>query len=85
MSQTFEFYDARAKEAAAEADKADLTNVRERALRAERTWRGLAEQARKVLRDREKAERERADRREAEAAALVAAASTSAGAANAAG
>lgn len=73
MSQTFEFYNARATEAAAEAERAELANVRERALRAERTWRGLAEQARKVLRDREKAERDRTARREAEAAALVAA------------
>ena len=66
MSQTFEFYNARAEEAAAEAGRAELTNVRDRALRAERTWRGLAEQARKVLRDREKADHERAARREAE-------------------
>lgn len=71
MSQTFEFYDTRAKEAAAEAAKADLDNVRDRCLRAEKTWRGLAEQARKVLRDREKAERERAVRREAEALAAA--------------
>ena len=89
MSQTFEFYDARAKEAATEADKAQLVNVRERALRAERTWRGLAEQARKVLRDREKADRERSARRDAEAAAAVAEAAAlpvaSAGAADAAG
>jgi len=68
MSQTFEFYDARAKEAAAEANKATLDNVRERNLRAEKTWRGLAEQARKTLVEREKADRERADRRAAEAA-----------------
>ena len=68
MSQTFEFYDARAKEAAAEAEQATLDNVRERNLRAEKTWRGLADQARKVLRDREKAEVERAERRAREAA-----------------
>jgi hypothetical protein len=67
MSQTFEFYDARAKEAAAEADAATLDNVRERNLRAEKTWRGLAEQARKTLAERVKVERERADRRAAEA------------------
>jgi hypothetical protein len=72
MSQTFEFYDARAKEAAAEADKATLDNVRERNLRAEKTWRGLAEQARKTLVEREKADRERAERRAAEAAELSA-------------
>ena len=66
MSQTFEFYDARAREAAGEAKNATLDNVRERNLRAEKTWRALAEQARKVKADREKAESERAARREAE-------------------
>ena len=68
MSQTFEFYDARAKEAAADAEKAQLENVRDRHLRAEKTWRGLAEQARRVATDRAKADQERADRRAAEAA-----------------
>jgi len=68
MSQTFEFYDARAREAAAEAEAATLDNVRERNLRAEQTWRGLAEQARKTVAEREKADRERAERRAAEAA-----------------
>ncbi len=66
MSQTFAFYDARAAEAAAEADKATLDNVRERALRAAKTWRGLADQAQRVEKDRRKAETERADRRERE-------------------
>ena len=68
MSQTFDFYDARAKEAAAEAQAATLDNVRERNLRAEKTWRGLAEQARKVMTDRVRTEQERADRRAAEEA-----------------
>ena len=63
MTQTFQFYDARAKESAAEAAVAVLDNVRERALRSEKTWRGLAEQARKVLIDREKAEAAREARR----------------------
>lgn len=72
MSQTFEFYDARANEAAAEARVAVLENVRERALRSEKTWRGLAEQARKVVIDRDKAEATRAARRAAEAEALAA-------------
>ena len=71
MSQTFEFYDARAREAAAEADAATLDNVRDRNLRAEKTWRGLANQARRVLSDRAKAEEERAERRAAEAAAAT--------------
>lgn len=66
MSQTFEFYDARAREAASEAEEAILANVRERNLRAEKTWRALADQARKVKTDREKAELERIARREAE-------------------
>jgi len=66
MSQTFEFYDARAREAATAADEATLDNVRERNLRAEKTWRGLADQARRVVLDRAKAESERAARREAE-------------------
>lgn len=66
MSQTFEFYDARAQEASIEAEKASLLNVKERHLRAEQTWRGLAEQARKVMLDRAKAERIRAARREEE-------------------
>ena len=73
MSQTFEFYDARAREAAAEAETAVLANVRERALRSEKTWRALAEQARKVMADREIADRQRAERRAAEAEALAAA------------
>ncbi|QNE04766.1 hypothetical protein [Croceicoccus marinus] len=67
MSQTFEFYDARAREAAAEADQATLDNVRDRNLRAAKTWRGLADQARRVLAERNKAEQERVDRRKAEA------------------
>jgi len=67
MAQTFEFYDARANEAAAEATRATLDNVRERCLRAEKTWRGLAQQAERVASNREKADRERAARREEEA------------------
>ena len=66
MNQTFEFYETQARQAACEAAKATLPNVKERHIRAERTWRGLAEQARGVAIDRAKAERERAARREAE-------------------
>lgn len=68
MSQTFDFYDTRANEAALEAGKATLENVKERHLRAEKTWRALANQAQQVATDRAKAEHERAARREAEAA-----------------
>lgn len=78
MSATFEFYDARANEAAAAAKEATLDNVRERNLRAERTWRGLAEQSRKAALDRAKTERERAERREAEAEAATEAATEAA-------
>ncbi len=67
MSQTYEFYTARADESAAEARAAGLVNVRERALRSEKTWRALAAQARRVLIDREKAEAVRQERRSAEA------------------
>jgi hypothetical protein len=66
MSQTYQFYSQRAEEAAADAAVATLDNVRERALRSEKTWRGLAEQAHKVELDRVKAEAIRATRREAE-------------------
>ena len=67
MSQTYEFYAARARESAAEAKAATLDNVRDRALRSEATWLGLAQQARAVASRREKIEREKAAEREAAA------------------
>jgi len=72
MSQTYEFYIERAKAAAAAAESATLDNVRDRELRSEKTWRGLAEQARKTATERQKADAERAARREAEAEAAEA-------------
>lgn len=69
MAQTYEFYCERADEAAALAAKATLDNVRERELRSEKTWRGLAEQARKTVAEREKADLARAERRAAESLA----------------
>ena len=66
MSQTFEFYDTQAKQAAKQAEGAKLANVRDRHLRAEKTWRGLAEQARKVSEARDRDNAARAARREAE-------------------
>ena len=66
MSVTREFYQACADECAAEAAAATLPNVRERALRSEASWRGLANQARKVMVDRQKSEREKAERIAAE-------------------
>ncbi|MGB3470490.1 MAG: hypothetical protein WBA51_06700 [Erythrobacter sp.] len=67
MAQTFEFYQERADAADAAAKKATLANVREREERAAKTWRGLAEQARKTAVDREKAVATRNAKREAEA------------------
>jgi len=67
MSQTFEFYNARANESAAEAKVAVLENVRERARRSEATWRSLANQARAVADERAKVEQQKADRRAQEA------------------
>ena len=64
MSQTFEFYEQRASEAAAEANEASLILVKERALRAEAVWRGLANQAKRVAKDREKAQADRQAKRE---------------------
>ncbi len=72
MSQSYEFYSTRAREAAADAKAATLDNVRERALRAEATWRGLADQARAVARQRVKIESEKLAQREAEAEAKLA-------------
>jgi hypothetical protein len=68
MSQNYRFYEERAEEAAADAKASTLENVRERHERAEKTWRGLAEQARKVEDDRVKAKEERRLRIEAEEA-----------------
>jgi hypothetical protein len=73
MSQTFEFYDQRAKAAQAEADKAVLGNVRERELRSARAWRGMADRQLMVDAERVKADEVRAQRRAAELEALAAA------------
>lgn len=59
MSQSYEFYCARADQAAAAADQAELANVRDRELRAEKTWRGLAEHARAVAEERAKLVRDK--------------------------
>lgn len=66
MAQTYEFYCERADEAATRAGTATLENVRERELRSEKTWRGLAEQARKTAVERAKADLVRAEKRAAE-------------------
>lgn len=72
MSQTFEFYSARAEESEAAAERANLDMVRERELRSASVWRGLADHARKVELDRAKAEEVRAIRRADEALLLAA-------------
>ena len=66
MAQTYEFYSERADEAAALPVNATLANVRERELGPEKSWRGLAEQARRTIEEREKADRARAEKRAAE-------------------
>lgn len=59
MSQGYKFYAARAVEAKTEAAEATLENVRLRALRSEAVWLQLADHARRVDADREKARREK--------------------------
>ena len=54
MTQTYEFLIARAQQAAIEAETASLDNVKKQALRSEAAWRGMAEQALKLTREREK-------------------------------
>lgn len=66
MSQTYEFYDERARHAEAEANKALLDNVRERELRSAKAWREMANRARVIEAERIKAEEIRAERRAAE-------------------
>jgi hypothetical protein len=68
MAQSFEFYTARADEARKAASEATLDNVRDRELRAAKSWAGLAEHARGVAEARIKTEREKREAREAEAA-----------------
>ncbi|KLE35807.1 hypothetical protein [Aurantiacibacter luteus] len=59
MADTYEMCCERADAAALAASNAQLDNVRDRELRAEKTWRGLAEKARSVAESREKVEREK--------------------------
>ncbi len=69
MVDTFKFYTERAEAAATAAENTTLENVRERELRAERTWRGLAQKAQAVAVQRKKVERDVAERKAAEKAA----------------
>lgn len=71
VTQTFEFYDQRARAASAEADKAVLDNVRERELRSAKAWRGMADRQLRIDAERVKTDAARAVRRAEEAAALA--------------
>jgi hypothetical protein len=71
VSLTFEFYDERARAAAAEADKAVLDNVRDRELRSANAWRNMADRQLVIDAERIKADAARAVRRAEEAAALA--------------
>jgi hypothetical protein len=66
MSQTWEFYDERARHAEDEAGKAVLDNVRDRELRSAKAWREMADRARLIEAGRIKADQVRAERRAAE-------------------
>ena len=79
MSQTFDFYDERARAAEAEADRAVLDNVRERELRSAKAWREMADRARMIEAGRIKADAIRAERRAAELEAAGVAAPEAAG------
>lgn len=72
MSQTFEFYDQRARDAEAQADQAVLDNVRDRELRSAKAWREMADRQLMIDAERVKAEAVRAERRAAELAAAEA-------------
>ena len=67
MSQSYEFYAARADEAREAASAATLDNVRDRELRAAKSWSDLAHHARGVAEARVKTEREKREAREAAA------------------
>lgn len=73
MSQTFEFYNERAKAAETEAERAVLDNVRERELRSAKAWRDMADRQLLIDAERVKAEEVRAARRAAELEAAEAA------------
>ena len=69
MADSHTFYLERAAAAATAAGTATLDNVRERELRAEKTWLKLAYQAKAVVLRREKLERDKAKQRALEAMA----------------
>ncbi|MEO6152489.1 MAG: hypothetical protein ABIT09_07855 [Croceibacterium sp.] len=66
MSQSFEFFDERARAAETAAETAPLDNVRERELRSAKAWREMADRALLIEAERARAEVYRAERRAAE-------------------
>lgn len=66
MSQTLEFYLARADESAQEADCATLDNVRDRARRSEAAWRQMAARVMHIEEQRRASEQQKCERLEAE-------------------
>ena len=64
MHPTFEFCEARAREAADQAASTSLANRREQALRAEAAWRAMADKQRAVAAARDAKIREQEARRE---------------------
>ncbi len=73
MSQTFEFYDERARSAETAAGEAALDNVRDRELRSAKAWRDMADRQLMIEAERVKADEVRAERRAAEREAVEAA------------
>lgn len=61
MSTSMDFYTARAAEARADADAAELANVRDRCLRAAAAWDVMASRAARTDRMREEAEARKAE------------------------
>lgn len=57
MSLSYEFVIARAEQATREADQAELSNVRERALRSAAAWQVMADRIVKHAQEREEAQR----------------------------
>lgn len=66
MSQTLEFYLARADESAQEAACATLDNVRDRALRSEAAWRQMAARVMHIEGQRRASEQQKSERTDAE-------------------
>ncbi|SMQ60454.1 hypothetical protein SAMN06297468_0423 [Altererythrobacter xiamenensis] len=66
MADSYKVCSERADAAAEAARNATLDNVRQRELRAEKTWRGLATQAKAVDEQRQKMAREKAAQQEAQ-------------------